>query len=110
VCSSDLKGISGGGYGPLLTAGQVLSGVCEKGAVSITPPARGLTGLIAVILYFAAQGTLELGLVLPLVLGSLLAMPVAVFTVARVSADVLRKGIVVATLVLGMLLVLKALR
>ncbi len=34
------KGISGGGYGPLLTAGQVLSGVCEKGAVSITPPAR----------------------------------------------------------------------
>jgi uncharacterized protein len=104
------KGLSGGGYGPLLTGGQVLSGVCEKGAVSITPPARGLTGLISVILYFAAQGTLELGLALPLVLGSLLAMPVAVFTVARVRADLLRKGIVVATLVLGVLLVVKALR
>jgi len=64
--------------------------------------------LISVILYFAAQGTLELGLALPLVLGSLLAMPVAVFTVARVSAAVLRKGIVVATLVLGVLLVVKA--
>ena len=104
------KGISGGGYGPLLTAGQVLSGVCEKGAVSITPPARGLTGLISVILYYTLQGRLELGLVLPLVLGSLLATPVAVLTVARVRADVLRKGIVAATLVLGTLLLVKALR
>lgn len=103
------KGISGGGYGPLLTGGQVLSGVSEKGAVSITPPARGLTGLISVVLYFVARGTLEVDLALPLVLGSLLAMPVAVFTVTRVSAVVLRKGIVVATLVLGVLLVVKAL-
>jgi len=104
------KGISGGGYGPLLTGGQVLSGVCEKGAVSITPPARGLTGLISVLLYFTAQGTLELGLALPLILGSLLAMPVAVLTITRVRADMLRKGIVAATLVLGVLLVVKALR
>ena len=35
------KGLSGGGYGPLLTSGQLLSGVSEKGAVSITPPAQG---------------------------------------------------------------------
>jgi uncharacterized membrane protein YfcA len=104
------KGISGGGYGPLLTGGQVLSGICEKGAVSITPPARGLTGLISVILYFAAKGTLELGLALPLIVGSLLAMPVAVLTVAKVNADVLRKGIVAATLILGALLVVRALR
>jgi hypothetical protein len=34
---------------------------------------------------------------------------VAVFTVTRVRADVLRKGIVAATLVLGMLLMVKAL-
>ncbi len=104
------KGIAGGGYGPLLTGGQVLSGVCEKGAVSITLPARGLTGLISVILYFAAKGTLDPALALPLVVGSLLAMPIAVFTVAKVNADVLRKGIIATTLVLGVLLVVRALR
>jgi len=104
------KGISGGGYGPLLTSGQVLSGVCERGAVSITPPARGLTGLISVVLYFAAKGTLETTLALPLVMGSLLAMPAAVFTVARINADLLRKGITAATLILGVLLVARALR
>jgi len=103
------KSISGGGYGPLLTSGQVLSGVCEKGAVSITPPARGLTGLIAVVLYFMAKNTLEISLAVPLILGSLLAMPVAVMTVAAIDAAMLRRGITLATLVLGLLLVIKAL-
>ncbi len=104
------KGISGGGYGPLLTGGQVLSGISEKGAVSITPLARGLTGLISVTLYFAAKGTLEPALALPLVIGSLLAIPVAVLTVTRVNAGVLRKGIVATILILGVLLVVRALR
>jgi hypothetical protein len=102
------KSLSGGGYGPLLTSGQVLSGVGEKGAVSITPPARGLTGLIAVVLYFMAKNTLEISLALPLALGSLLALPVAVFTVAAIDASMLRRGITLATLVLGVLLVIKA--
>jgi uncharacterized membrane protein YfcA len=104
------KGLSGGGYGPLLTGGQLLSGVSEKGAVSITPPARGLTGLFAVILYFSAKGRLELNLAAPLIIGSVLAMPAAVATVAWIEAPLLRKGITIATLVLGALLVVKAFR
>jgi hypothetical protein len=104
------KGLSGGGYGPLLTSGQILSGVGEKGAVSITPPARALTGLFAVSLYFAARGHLELNLAAPLIIGSLLAMPAAVGTVTWIEAAMLRKGITLATLVLGALLVIKAFR
>jgi uncharacterized membrane protein YfcA len=102
------KGLSGGGYGPLLTSGQILSGVGEKGAVSITPPARGLTSLFAVTLYFAARGRLELNLAAPLIIGSLLAMPAAVGTITWIEAPMLRKGITVATLILGALLVIKA--
>jgi len=102
------KGLSGGGYGPLLTSGQILSGVGEKGAVSITPPARGLTSLFAVTLYFAARGRLELNLAAPLTIGSLLAMPAAVGTITWIEAPMLRKGITVATLILGALLVIKA--
>ena len=103
------KGISGGGFGPLLTSGQVLSGVSEKGAVSITPPARGLTGFISVVMYFIFRGRLELGLALPLILGSLLAIPAAVLTVKAIDAAALRKGIILTTLVLGSLLVIRAL-
>jgi uncharacterized membrane protein YfcA len=101
------KGISGGGYGPLLTSGQVLSGVSEKGAVSITPPARGLTGAISVALYFFSKGTLEPNLALPLIIGSLLAMPVAVATVTVIEPTMLRKGIVLSTLLLGAFLVVR---
>ena len=104
------KGLSGGGYGPLLTSGQILSGVCEKGAVSITPPARGLTGLFAVTLYFAARGHLELNLAAPLIIGSVPAMPAAVGTVSWIEAPLLRKGITLVTLVLGALLVIRAFR
>ena len=103
------KAISGGGYGPLLTSGQVLSGVCEKGAVSITPPARGLTGLISVALYFAAKHTMDFALAAPLITGSLMAIPVAVYTVKVSESTFIRKAIVVATLVLGAVLVVKAL-
>lgn len=103
------KALSGGGYGPLLTSGQIVSGVCEKGAVSITPPARGLTGLISVVLYFAARGTLELDLAVPLIIGSLVAMPAAVYTVAWIDEAVLRRGVTLVTIVLGCLLVIKAL-
>jgi len=102
------KALSGGGYGPLLTSGQIVSGVCEKGAVSITPPARGLTGLISVVLYFAARGSLALDLAIPLIIGSLVAMPAAVFTVAWVEESLLRKGVTLVTIVLGGLLVVKA--
>lgn len=104
------KGISGGGYGPLLTSGQVLSGVCEKGAVSITPPARGLTGFLTVLLYFAASGKLECALALPLAVGSLLAIPVAVSTVKAIDPVILRRSITGVTVALGGLLVVNALR
>ena len=46
------KGISGGGYGPLVTGGQVLSGVQIKSAIGITSLAEGLTCLVGVITYF----------------------------------------------------------
>jgi uncharacterized protein len=43
VIASFNKGISGGGYGPLITGGQLLSGVKEKNAIAITSLAEGLT-------------------------------------------------------------------
>jgi uncharacterized membrane protein YfcA len=67
-----------------------------------------LTSLFAVTLYFAARGRLELNLAAPLIIGSLLAMPAAVGTITWIEAPMLRKGITVATLVLGALLVIKA--
>ena len=67
-----------------------------------------MTSLFAVTLYFAVKGRLEFDLAAPLIIGSLLAMPAAVGTITWIEAPLLRKGVTVATLVLGALLVVKA--
>ena len=51
VVASFNKAISGGGYGPVVTSGQVLSGVESRSAVGITSLARGLTCLVSVMMY-----------------------------------------------------------
>lgn len=40
------KGIGGGGYGPIVTLGQTLSGIYEKSAVGITTFAEAITSLV----------------------------------------------------------------
>jgi uncharacterized membrane protein YfcA len=47
------KGIGGGGYGPVITVGGLLSGVPVKSMVAITSIAEGMTCLFAVITWFA---------------------------------------------------------
>ncbi|WP_254526068.1 sulfite exporter TauE/SafE family protein [Natrinema caseinilyticum] len=45
------KGIGGGGYGPVITLGQILSGVYEKSAVAITTLAEGIVSITSVITF-----------------------------------------------------------
>jgi len=46
------KGISGGGYGPVVTGGQLMAGVKAKNAIGITSLAEGLTCVAGVLTYF----------------------------------------------------------
>ena len=46
------KGMSGGGYGPLVMGGQMLSGVDVKKAIGITSFAESLTCFAGVTMYF----------------------------------------------------------
>ena len=101
------KGISGGGYGPLVTGGQVLAGVPEKSAVGITSMAEGLVCLVGLILYLVLQGALNWAVALPLALGALLSVPTATLTVKVLPARLLRSSIGYATLYLGALTLLK---
>jgi uncharacterized membrane protein YfcA len=45
------KGISGGGYGPLVTAGQIVSGVGTKNAIGITSLAEGITCAVGAVTF-----------------------------------------------------------
>lgn len=103
------KGLSGGGYGPLVTAGQVVSGLPARQSVAITSLAESLTCLIGVAGYLAAGKAIYWPLALPLTLGALLSVPMATHTVRHVSEERLRGLVGWITLALGGVAVVKLL-
>ena len=98
------KGLSGGGYGPLVTAGQVVSGVPARQAVAITSLAEALTCAVGLAAYVYFQRGIEWSLTLPLMAGALLSVPLATATVRHLPETAIRRGVGLFTLVLGALL------
>jgi hypothetical protein len=101
------KGISGGGYGPLLTGGQVLSGVKEKNAVAITSMAEGLVCLLGFCLYLFSRGGIYWKLALPMTVGAFISVPLAVVTVKILPENHIKNNIAYVTLFLGVLALVK---
>ena len=95
------KGISGGGYGPVVTGGQILAGIKGRNAVAITSLSEGLTCLAGVTLYCLASDSVDWSLAPCLAIGSVLSVPFAALTVKHTDTGRLRLIIGVATLLLG---------
>jgi uncharacterized membrane protein YfcA len=95
------KGLSGGGYGPLVTAGQVVSGVPARHAVAITSLAEAFTCLVGLAGYLAVKGAPDWSLALPLAAGAMLSVPWATVTVRRLPETWLRAAVGTLTLILG---------
>lgn len=97
------KGISGGGYGPIVTSGQILSGVNSKNAIGITSLAEGLTCLVGVAAYFVyTNHRIGWNLAPSLVLGAFLSVPFAAYTVKKIQGTHLKLIVGIATLILGL--------
>jgi hypothetical protein len=103
------KGLSGGGYGPLVTAGQVISGLPAKNAVAITSLAESFTCLVGLVAYVALGKGVDLALALPLALGAMLSVPLATVTVRRLPERGMRAAVGGLTLVLGLVALVKLL-
>ncbi len=104
------KGLSGGGYGPLVMGGQMLSGIGVRNAVAITSLAEGLTCLVGVIVYALFNSRVDWHLAPWLMIGAVLSVPFAAHTVRRVPEKFIKPAIAVLILTLGCLTLFKALR
>lgn len=80
------KGISGGGYGPVVTGGQVLAGVRGRNAVGIASMAEGITSIVGFAIYLGSGAAIPWHLAPSLLLGALLSVPLAAFAVSRIPA------------------------
>jgi hypothetical protein len=102
------KGLTGGGYGTLMTVGQLLFGVDPKSAVAITSFAMMIASGVAAASY-ALVGIVDISLLLPLILGNLVAAPLAAYTVRTISSGSLRKMIGLFMILLSIFLILRLL-
>jgi len=95
------KGLSGGGYGPLVTSGQVLSGVKSKNSVAICSFAEAFTCLIGVSAYLVSGHSVDWTLAPVLTAGSLCSVPLAALIVKRIEVRQFTVAVGIATLLLG---------
>jgi len=107
LISSFNKGASGGGYGPLVTSGQILSGSSARNAVAATTVAEAIVCAVAFVAYLIAKGDIFWMLAVSTSLGSAAAAPLSVVTVRKISAEHLKNFVGFATILLGALIILK---
>ena len=103
------KGLSGGGYGPLVTGGQVVSGMSPKHAVAITSLSEALTCFVGLTAYMLMYRGIDWTLAAPLTMGAMLSVPIATLTVRRLPETVMRGSIGITTCLLGIFTFVKIL-
>jgi len=104
------KGISGGGYGPVVTAGQVLSGVEGKSAVGITSLAEAITCFVGVVMYLLIGKEINWRLAPWIVAGAVLSVPLSAKSVKLMSEKKLKFAIAILTILLGCFTIYKTLK
>jgi uncharacterized membrane protein YfcA len=102
------KGISGGGYIPLVTGGQIISGREVKSSVGSTTVAVTLVCAVSFLGYVLIKGNIYWSLVAAATIGSVIAAPFAAMMVKRIDARRLKIAIGVATSLLGALTIAEA--
>jgi uncharacterized protein len=101
------KGISGGGYGPLIMGGQLVSGVDAKKAVGITAFAEAITCLVGFLCYLLQGRSMDWKLIALLTVSAMLAVPIAAITVRHTFSERLKRYVGILIIVLGLAVLLK---
>lgn len=101
------KGISGGGYGPLVMGGQMLSGVGAKNAVGITAFAEAITCFVGFTLYIILGRNINWKLSGLLIISATVAVPFAAITIKNIHSDRLKRYVGIFITLLGIFTLLK---
>ena len=107
LLSSFNKGISGGGYGPLVTGGQIISGRESKNSVGSTTLSEFGVCVVGFLSYLIISGNFCWWMAGALVAGSIIAAPLAALTVKKINKNYLKVIIGAITVILGVFTLLK---
>jgi uncharacterized membrane protein YfcA len=101
------KGISGSGFGPVVTTGILLLGIDEKAAVSIQTFSESFVSLVGFLTFALLGIPIDWSLTLSLSTGVVLSSPLAAFIVRKTESGKLRLAIAFVTIVLGISTILR---
>lgn len=101
------KGTTGGGYGPIVTGGQIIFGISPANAVAITTLAETIACLAGSVMYVVGGNHVSWALMPFLTIGAIAAVPFSALTVRVLKPLQLKISVGVLTSALGVLLLLK---
>ncbi len=95
------KGLSGGGFGPVVTSGQVISGNGHKSSIGNTTAAEAPICIAGFLTYIFTKGLTDWSLIGPLLIGSILAAPLGAYFTKKVNPKILKPVIGILVIILG---------
>lgn len=107
ILSGFNKALSGGGFGPVVTSGQLISGNGIKNSIGITTVTEAPICMFGVITYIFLNGFFEPILPIFLTIGALLATPIGPLVTMKLKDNNARKLIGLLILILGIFTIFK---
>jgi len=95
------KGISGSGFGPIITTGMLYMKIKEKEAVSVQSFSELFVSLVGFATFLVSGAVVNWDLTLSLSIGVAAAAPIAALIVKKSHGGALRNAIAVVTVILG---------
>jgi uncharacterized membrane protein YfcA len=102
------KGLTGGGYGPIITSGGILSGINEKAAVAIQSLSESFVSLIGFLYYYLYSEGILWSLTRNTALGVLIASPLAATILKNINENDIKKLITITSLIMSTAIIMKA--
>ncbi len=106
IISSFNKGLSGGGFGPVVTGGQIIGGKEIKSSIGVTTLAEAPVCIAGFLSYVAFNGIPSLSFLIPLSIGAVIAAPFGARVTKKIAGRRSKKilGVIIAVLGLYTLL------
>lgn len=103
------KGMTSGGYVPLVTGGQIVGGREAKCSIASTSLAVGIIGAVGFLSYvLVAGGNIYWWMAAATSIGAIIAAPLGAFSVKKISGERIRLVIGITTTILGALTLMRA--
>ncbi|MFX1379452.1 MAG: sulfite exporter TauE/SafE family protein [Promethearchaeota archaeon] len=110
ILSAFNKSLSGGGFGPIVTAGQVISGRNTKESIGVAITAEFAISIVGFIMYTILNGPINFLLPFILTISGVLATPLGTFSTKKIkSEEKARMLIGIICILLGVLMLVKIL-